>query len=67
MHVWAFSLLHEISLLKKFIAIFGLGYYDSQRTPYLCGVDSPLSTPNPTLNKNPPSHPLDNKGGPFTP
>jgi hypothetical protein len=48
---------------KEFIAIFGLGYYDLQRTPYHCGVDSPLSTPNPTLNKNPSSHPQENKGG----
>jgi len=33
---------------KEFITIFGLGYYALQRTPYLCGVDSPLSTPNTT-------------------
>jgi hypothetical protein len=48
---------------KGFIAIFGLGYFNLQRTPYLCGVDSPLSTPNSTLNKIPPSHPQENKGG----
>jgi hypothetical protein len=38
----------KILLSKEFITSFGLGYYALQRTPYLCGVDSPLSTANTT-------------------
>ncbi len=49
---------------KEFITIFGLGYYALQRTPYLCGVDNPLCTPNTTWKKLSPLPPTRKQGWP---